>query len=91
MPYSLANEILMQVRHYSMSTTLLIKFTTQQRITRQVQWSPHNDDWISFNTDDVMHFTWRARRGGVLRNSHGSWVGGFTKNLGRCAILVAEL
>ncbi|KAE8683537.1 hypothetical protein F3Y22_tig00111201pilonHSYRG00131 [Hibiscus syriacus] len=55
-------------------------------------WSPPPRGWMCLNTDGaVATLDGRGSIGGVIRNSNGEWITGFTKNMGTTSILHAEL
>ncbi|KAE8673137.1 hypothetical protein F3Y22_tig00111810pilonHSYRG00091 [Hibiscus syriacus] len=55
-------------------------------------WSPPPRGWMCLNTDGaVATLDGRGSIGGVIRNSNGEWITGFTKNIGTTLILHAEL
>ncbi|KAK8479556.1 hypothetical protein V6N12_064054 [Hibiscus sabdariffa] len=48
--------------------------------------------WCKLNVDGSRDRLTRVSScGGVIRDSHGYWMMGFTKNLGMCSVLDAEL
>ncbi|KAE8696204.1 hypothetical protein F3Y22_tig00110676pilonHSYRG00210 [Hibiscus syriacus] len=47
---------------------------------------------LKLNTDGSAHpTTMEAGCGGVIRNSSGEWISGFSRNIGRCSAYLAEL
>lgn len=57
-----------------------------------IGWQCSEDGWVQLNTDGSMNFALsKAGCGGLIRNSRGEWVVGFTKNLGSCDAFVAEV
>jgi ribonuclease HI len=62
-----------------------------ERINQEVGWSPLNDDWVVLNTDGAKHHDSRSGCGGILKKGGSTWIGGFSKGLGECSIVVAEL
>ncbi|KAE8674618.1 hypothetical protein F3Y22_tig00111743pilonHSYRG00079 [Hibiscus syriacus] len=55
-------------------------------------WSPPPRGWMSLNTDGaVVTLDGGGSIGGVIHNSNGEWITGFTKNIGTTSILHAEL
>ncbi|KAK9019059.1 hypothetical protein V6N11_034099 [Hibiscus sabdariffa] len=63
-----------------------------QQTSRSVQWEAPPWDWCKVNVDGSRNrligvTSW----GGVARDSHGQWMMGFTKHLGMCSMLDAEL
>ncbi|KAE8695666.1 hypothetical protein F3Y22_tig00110694pilonHSYRG00195 [Hibiscus syriacus] len=62
----------------------------QNRIRKQ--WKPPNMEVLKVNTDGVVSPRASvAASGGVIRDSEGRWILCFTRNIGRCSVLHAEL
>jgi hypothetical protein len=49
------------------------------------------EGWVKLNMDEAYKKGNAAGCGGVIRDSHGGWLGDFTKNLGICSAYVVEL
>ncbi|KFK31628.1 hypothetical protein AALP_AA6G137400 [Arabis alpina] len=65
---------------------------TIDRVERLIQWVAPRTDWMKLNTDGASRGNpGLATAGGVLRNSDGSWCGGFVVNIGICSAPLAEL
>ncbi|GLU08042.1 hypothetical protein SLE2022_249710 [Rubroshorea leprosula] len=48
-----------------------------------IRWLPPREGWFKMNTDGSSNFTQTyTGAGGVIRNHEGTWVMGFTQNLG---------
>ncbi|KAF7812631.1 28 kDa heat- and acid-stable phosphoprotein [Senna tora] len=57
-----------------------------------VGWKPPDMDWYKVNVDaSVNKDNSAAVCGGLLRDSSGSWIKGFTFNIGDCSVIEAEL
>ncbi|MCI14607.1 beta-amyrin synthase [Trifolium medium] len=57
-----------------------------------IAWSPPMDPCVQFNCDGaVTNCGLNAACSGVLRNSYGKFIYGFSRNLGACTITLAEL
>ena len=57
-----------------------------------IVWEPPEEGWVKVNTDGTMKFDpVRAGYGGLLRNSLGGWLSGFSHNLGSCTTLETEM
>ncbi|KAF7843157.1 ribonuclease H [Senna tora] len=55
-------------------------------------WTRPQGEWVKLNVDGaVCRITDDAGCGGLLRNSKGDWIKGFTCNLGKTTIICAEL
>ncbi|KAL4298891.1 hypothetical protein AHAS_Ahas17G0046200 [Arachis hypogaea] len=70
----------------------LVGTNTHRRMTISIKWQPPQSNWIKINTDGaVKDNPRRAGCGGILRNSEGRWIMGFSRNLGVCSAHLAEL
>ena len=56
-----------------------------------IRWKAPIWSCISLNTDGAMKGSGYAGVGGLIRDSNGNWLMGFTVNLGMCSVLSAEL
>ena len=66
--------------------------TGKDRLLRQVQWLKPAPGWHKLNTDGlVVNSSGLAGCGGLLRDSVGQWVVGFTKSISVNSSIVAEL
>ncbi|KAK8583323.1 hypothetical protein V6N13_022030 [Hibiscus sabdariffa] len=55
-------------------------------------WQPPDLGWLKFNVDGARNTVdGSSACGGVLRDHHGTWIIGFTKYVGRCSVVEAEL
>ncbi|XP_019152396.1 PREDICTED: uncharacterized protein LOC109149189 [Ipomoea nil] len=64
----------------------------QREDTRRKQpWRPPNEGWIKVNTDGCARTKGHSACGGVLRNNEGQYIGGFSKKIGTCSALEAEV
>ncbi|KAL4274025.1 hypothetical protein GQ457_13G019690 [Hibiscus cannabinus] len=55
-------------------------------------WKPPDEGWIKVNVDGAQNNIDRVSTcGGVLCSHQGTWITGFTKFIGRCSVLEAEL
>ncbi|KAF7840571.1 putative ribonuclease H protein At1g65750 family [Senna tora] len=58
----------------------------------RVGWEPPDMDWVKLNVDRAVEKEGKnAACGGLLRDSSGTWLKGFTFNIGECGVLEAEL
>ena len=59
---------------------------------KAIQWERPLAGWKKFNTDgSCLSGSNRAGCGGLVRDEHSSWVGGFTKYIGSTNSFIAEL
>ena len=69
-----------------------VKTNAKNRIPISVQWVPPLVNWAKLNTDgSVLGDPGLARGGGVLRDSLGNWIGGFSRSIGITSCVQAEL
>ncbi|PNY11317.1 ribonuclease H, partial [Trifolium pratense] len=68
-----------------------ITSSTVQKTTLDIAWQRPEDGWILLNIDGASKNGATAGCGAILRNSHGQWISGFSRNLGRCNAYLAEL
>lgn len=61
------------------------------RVTQWMHWSPHPEGVFKLNTDGSRRNSRIAGAGGLIRNSNGEWVNGFSINLGVYSVTMAEL
>ncbi|MCI17930.1 putative non-LTR retroelement reverse transcriptase, partial [Trifolium medium] len=66
-------------------------FSQPSNVAHHILQKPPEGQWIKLNTDGARKDMRRAGCGGLLRDSHGAWLGGFAKYLGNCYAYVAEL
>ncbi|KAL4281343.1 hypothetical protein GQ457_03G023890 [Hibiscus cannabinus] len=61
-------------------------------LTKSLHWSRPILSWIKGNVNASVHTTnGLAAIGGVIRDEHGNWIVRFTRPVGRCSVLLAEL
>ncbi|CAA0811235.1 Polynucleotidyl transferase- ribonuclease H-like superfamily protein [Striga hermonthica] len=64
----------------------------QLRMERWIRWEKPPEGWVKVNSDGSFSpQTGLGTAGGLIRDEHGSWKGGFTVKLGACSIMAAEL
>jgi ribonuclease HI len=63
----------------------------RHKVEIAVSWKCPEDGWVSLNTDGASKGGVTAGCGGLIRNSFGQWMGGFSRNLGCCTAYIAEL
>ncbi|KAJ1384819.1 Ribonuclease H domain [Sesbania bispinosa] len=54
-------------------------------------WTFPNPGWVKVNVDGSVLHNSKAGCGGVYRGADGNWMRGFSYNLGRASVLLAEL
>ncbi|WCJ37652.1 Polynucleotidyl transferase ribonuclease H-like superfamily protein [Euphorbia peplus] len=74
---------------YRMITSTTLKPTRHDCL---IGWSVPFIHWVKLNTDGaVKGGQFRASVGGLIRDSQGTWIQGFARNIGICSVLRAEL
>ncbi|WCJ44200.1 RNA-directed DNA polymerase (reverse transcriptase)-related family protein [Euphorbia peplus] len=62
------------------------------RVDRLIGWSRPRPGWVKLNTDGaVKGNSFRSSAGGLIRDCNGNWIRGFSKKIGSCSVLKAEL
>ena len=62
------------------------------RRVMQIRWERPQQGWIRLNTEGASSGNpGLAGRGGILRNEHGEWIKGFSRNIGRATSFAAKL
>lgn len=90
---------ILEKSYWMRDTSLKMKHVLKQAITcrdngarMEKRWHPPEDGQMKVNTDGaVCQFSSIATVGGLICNKFGVWVSGFTRNIGSCSILMAEL
>ncbi|KAL4336249.1 hypothetical protein GQ457_07G029660 [Hibiscus cannabinus] len=78
------------VRAFDMQQSTQLASTPLMR--NPVEWAPPEQGWVKLNTDGARHATsGMASCGGVLRDHLGEWILGFSKFIGVCSVIDAEL
>jgi ribonuclease HI len=90
-PYRPWSFILEWVDHYRRADVNDITSSITRLGAVDIAWQSPEDGWICLNTDGASKSGEIAGCGGLLRNSHGQWINGFSRNLGRCSAYIAEL
>ncbi|PNX68268.1 ribonuclease H, partial [Trifolium pratense] len=85
------NFILNWVDQYKRADVNDITSGTEHKTLVNIAWQRPEDGWILLNTDGASKNGVTSGCGGILRNSHGQWISGFSRNLGRCNAYLAEL
>ncbi|KAL4280844.1 hypothetical protein GQ457_03G019340 [Hibiscus cannabinus] len=74
------------------STAAAATLRIQHAAVASNSWCPPEDGWVKLNTDGTRSsIDGRAACGGVLRDHTGTWIRGFTRFVGRCSVVEAEL
>ncbi|KAH9724217.1 putative ribonuclease H protein [Citrus sinensis] len=63
----------------------------QPRVETMIHWKAPIWSCVGLNTDGAMKRSGYAGAGGLIRDSNGNWLMGFTVNLGMCSVLSAKL
>ncbi|KAK9046564.1 hypothetical protein V6N11_052450 [Hibiscus sabdariffa] len=72
--------------------TAATKTDSRQGQDRRPSWTRPRTGWIKVNVDaSVSTIDRSAGAGGALRDDHGVWLSGYTRFVGRCDALLAEL
>ncbi|CAA0836035.1 Polynucleotidyl transferase- ribonuclease H-like superfamily protein [Striga hermonthica] len=62
------------------------------RSQRPIHWVAPPTEWVNVNSDGAYHkSSGMASTGGLIRDSNGTWLGGFMRNIGICSLAGAEL
>ncbi|KAH9750393.1 putative ribonuclease H protein [Citrus sinensis] len=56
-----------------------------------ISWLPPPWPWCKLNTDGSYRNTGEAGAGGIIRDSFGNWISGFSMNIGESSVIMAEL
>ncbi|XVE58507.1 hypothetical protein DITRI_Ditri04bG0175000 [Diplodiscus trichospermus] len=61
-------------------------------VIKSVRWIPPSHGWVKLNTDGSLRPSGEtARGGGLVRDANGSWMCGFSFNIGSCDVSAPEL
>ncbi|GLT50394.1 hypothetical protein SLA2020_238810 [Shorea laevis] len=89
-PQDLCSQIFQHAKYTKLAMNPLLPVRHSQ--PRWVSWKPPDDGWFKLNTDgSFARESNSASAGGLIRNSLGSWLTGFTVNIGRASVFMAEL
>src|SRR4051812_47717032 len=71
---------------------ILLKRTVMDRDLSQqrVRWCAPDHSFVKLNVDGAHDNNGISGCGGILRDHHGGWLGGFSKNIGICSVFMAE-
>lgn len=71
---------------------LRVRYPAGTRVEKQIAWHRPGNGWLKLNTDGAARGDpGLATAGGVVRDEHGMWRGGFALNIGICSAPLAEL
>jgi ribonuclease HI len=56
-----------------------------------ITWQQPEEGWVVLNTDGASRRDVAAGCGGLLHNSNGQWICGFSRHIGMCSAYLAEL
>lgn len=90
-PYNLVENIKEAVRYYN--HIMFMQKKVVNRGTNIIVKDSHkpDQDWICINTNGAVAKNNEAGCGGLAKNIEGIWLGGFSKRVGKCVVLPAEL
>jgi ribonuclease HI len=80
-----------KIMEYRNATRLSNVLVEQTQTVALIKWHAPKEGFIKINTDGACRSDQLTGCGGVIRGSHGEWIRGFAKNVGRCNAFVAEL
>jgi ribonuclease HI len=83
--------IMKMVQEYNDAVSSTMVVNSSDRVEALIRWEPPKVSFIKLNTDGAHKGNHVAGCGGVIRGSHGEWLGGFAKGVGDCSAFVAEL
>jgi ribonuclease HI len=86
-----SQHILTLVDDYMGATSSNDIATMKSKVLSLIGWKPPKDLFVRVNTDGAYKEHVVAGCGGLIRGSHGEWLGGFAKCVGICSAFVAEL
>ena len=62
-----------------------------RKVAIQVWWNKPADGWFKLNSDGASFGNpGKAGGGGIIRNSHGHWVKGYSRSIGYTTSIIAE-
>jgi L1 cell adhesion molecule like protein len=79
------------VHQYQQANISHVATQVSYKEVAHIGWKRPEGDWIMLNTDGASRGNSVAGCGGLLRNSNGQWLGGFSHHLGSCNAYLAEL
>jgi ribonuclease HI len=83
--------LMKMMQEYKEAVTTSMVVTRAEKVVNLIGWKPPRESFIKLNTDGAYKVNQVAGCGGVIRGSHGEWLGGFAKGVGLCSAFVAEL
>jgi hypothetical protein len=89
-PYP-AQHVLKAVKDYRSAISSSVIATLRNQTVTLIGWKPPKDMFVRVNTDGAYKEHVVAGCGGIIRGSHGEWLGEFSKCVGLCSAFVAEL
>lgn len=91
MPFDIVMDIRSMVDFYFTSLKLQKNANINSNVLAHTGWEPAGGDRIVINVNGVSKSNSRARYGGMICDTRGRWLGGLSKNIGRCNSLRTEL
>lgn len=78
-----------QVREYFYCVSKIFQAT--RKVAIQVRWNKPPEGWFKLNTDGASHGNpGKVGGGGIIRNSHGFWIKGYSRSIGYTTSVIAE-
>lgn len=71
--------------------TITFEVKHNSRTAKYFGWVPPTWPAFKLNTDGVRKYSGVSSAGGLIRNTVGEWIEGFSINIGICSITIAEL
>ncbi|KAK7267371.1 hypothetical protein RIF29_20042 [Crotalaria pallida] len=91
-PHNPWSVIIHYVSCYKMACSSSSVVVEPPKVQRLIRWFPPPTGSVCVNTDGASKaINGAAGCGGLIRDEHGVWLGGFAMNLGSCSAFVAEL
>jgi ribonuclease HI len=83
--------LMKMMQEYKEVVTTSMVVTRTEKVVNLIGWKPPRESFIKLNTNGAYKVNQVAGCEGVIRGSHGEWLGGFAKGVGLCSAFVAEL
>jgi ribonuclease HI len=90
-PIHIVRQVRQRVDEYYQAQRTHEVMKHRESLVVHVGWLPPSGNFVKLNTDGARKDHGSAGCGGIIRGSHGEWLGGFAKGVGTCSAFVAEL